>query len=275
MEELDSLVQAVHKSPKYRNVSLDVVRNVGARELAARRNWRDALKATKNKLHQVGAAYLDGVDYAGWLESLRIAGGTGDESELRRVCREAMQHHSSTRERLTILDQFYARTLAGLPPPRVVLDIACGLNPLAIPWMPFASLKMLARPLAPGVQYYAYDMYVDLANFLNAFMTIVGVQGQVEACDVSARPPARRADLALILKTLPCLEQLDKLAGARLLEAVQADHLLVSFPVRSLGGRDKRMRENYEAHFQELLLGKSWSVQRFEFSTELVFLIHK
>jgi 16S rRNA (guanine(1405)-N(7))-methyltransferase len=252
---------------------------------------------------------LDGADYAGWLDQLLNAARAGNEprrsaesaerspakdagrlasagrgerpergcssdsgergteyrSELRRICWEAMKHHSSTRERLPILDQFYTRVLAGLPPPQVVLDIACGLNPLAISWMPFA----------PGVEYYAYDMYDDLATFLNAFMGIAGVQGHAEACDVSACPPTRRADLALLLKTLPCVEQLDKLAGARLLEAIRANHLLVSFPVRSLGGRDKRMLQNYEAHFQELLLGKPWSVQRFEFSSELAFLIRK
>jgi 16S rRNA (guanine(1405)-N(7))-methyltransferase len=265
MDELDLLVQAVRNSPKYRDICPDVVRNVGARELAAGHDLPDAVKASKNKLHQVGGAYWDGADYAGWLERMRSAAGAGDDCELRQLCREAMRCHSSTRERLVILDQFYTRTLTGLRPPQVVLDIACGLNPLAISWM----------PLPPGVKYYAYDMYVDLAGFLNAFLSIAGVQGQAEACDVSACPPTRRADLALILKTLPCVEQVDKLAGARLLEAVQADHLLVSFPVRSLGGRDKRMLRNYEAHLRGLLRGKPWAVQRFEFSSELAFLIHK
>jgi len=268
MNELDLLVQAVRKSPKYRNVCLDVVRHLGARELAARRTLKDAVKATKNRLHQVGGAYFDtGTPYAQstWLRQMRSAVEAGDQTELRSICAELMTLHSSTRERLPILDPFYAQTLAGLPAPRVVLDIACGLNPLAIPWMPFGR----------DVQYYAYDMYTDLASFLNEFMGIVGLQGRAEACDVIQSPPARRADLALVLKSVPCAEQQDKLAGARLLEAVQADHLLVSFPVRSLGGRDKGMLENYEAHFQELLLGKPWSVQRFEFSTELAFLVHK
>jgi 16S rRNA (guanine(1405)-N(7))-methyltransferase len=275
MDELELLIEAVGKSPKYRNVCPDVVRNVGARELAARSNLRDAVKATKNKLHQAGGAYLDAADYAGWLDAMRSVARSGNaprrpltgeyRDALRRVCLEVMKCHSSTRERLPILDQFYARVLAGLPPPQVVLDVACGLNPLAIWWMPFP----------PGVQYYAYDMYLDLASFLNEFMGIAGVRGQAEACDVSTCPPTRRADLALILKTLPCLEQLDKLAGSRLLEAVQAEHLLVSFPVRSLGGRDKKMLQNYEARFQELLRGKPWAVQRFEFSSELAFLIHK
>jgi len=284
MDELDLLVQAIGKSPKYRNVCADVVRNVGARELAARRNWKDAVKATKNRLHQVGGAYWDTpISHAqgAWLRQMRSAVETGDPAELRRICAEAMAHHSSTRERLTVLDQFYVQTLAGLPPPRVVLDIACGLNPLALPWMPFAPLRTLPFSpletglLSPDVHYYAYDMYTDLAGFLNEFLEIAGVQGQAEACDVIQSPPTRRAGLALLLKAVPCAEQQDRLAGARLLETLQAEHLLVSFPVRSLGGRDKGMLDNYEAHVQELVRDKPWSVQRFEFSTELAFLIHK
>ena len=50
-----------------------------------------------------------------------------------------MGYHSSTRERLPILEQFYARALADIPPARVVLDLACGLNPLALAWMPLGE----------------------------------------------------------------------------------------------------------------------------------------
>jgi 16S rRNA (guanine(1405)-N(7))-methyltransferase len=266
MDELDNLVQAVLKSPKYRNVCQDVVRNVGARELAARRSWKEALKATKNKLHQVGGAYLDArVEYGRWLDDLQAAAASADGDSFRRVCREAMEHHSSTRERLGILDQFYALTLAGLPAIGTVLDVACGLNPLAIPWM----------PLGRDVRYYAYDMYADMVAFVKRFMSIANVRGQAQACDVTQSPPARRADLAFILKSLPCIEQVDKSASGRLLEAINADHLLISFPVRSLGGKDKGMAHNYEARFWELMAGKKWSVQRFEFATELAFLVRK
>jgi len=266
MDELDKLAEAVLKSPKYRNVCEDVVRNIGSRELATRRNLKEAVKATKNKLHQVGGAYSDGrMAYARWLYELREAADSGDRAAFRRACREAMKHHSSTRERLGILEQFYAVTLAGLPAIRTVLDIACGLNPLAIPWM----------PLDRGVQYYAYDMYVDMVGFLKDFMRIASVQGQAETRDVAHFPPERRADLAFVLKSLPCIERLDKSASIRLLEAINAEHILISFPVRSLGGRDKKMAENYEGRFWELVAGKRWSTRRFDFGTELAFLISK
>jgi len=266
MDDLGQLVRAVLKSSKYAQVCPDLIRNVGARELAARRSLKDAVKATKNKLHQVGAAYLDaGIDYSRWEGQLKVAAQSGDPAQLRRACAEMMQCHLSTRERLPILEAFYAETLQGLPPLRTVLDVACGLNPLALPWM----------GLPQGVRYYAYDMYVDMAEFLNRFFERVGMQAEAVACDVACAPPTRRADLALLLKTLPCLEQLDRSASARLLDGLQADYLLVSFPVRSLGGRDKRMTENYEAHFLELVAGKPWEVRRFVFSTELAFLVHK
>jgi 16S rRNA (guanine(1405)-N(7))-methyltransferase len=266
MDELEQLVACVVSSRKCGKVCAEVIRNVGARELAARRSLKDAVKATKNKLHQVGAAYLDaGIDYSRWERQLWVAADSSDPAQLRRACAEWMHGHSSTRERLPILEAFYAETLQGLPPLRTVLDLACGLNPLALPWM----------GLPQGVRYYAYDMYLDMAEFLNRFFERVGVQGEAVACDVACAPPTRRADLALLLKTLPCLEQLDRSASARLLDGLKADYLLVSFPVRSLGGRDKRMTENYEAHFLELVAGKPWEVRRFVFSTELAFLVHK
>jgi 16S rRNA (guanine(1405)-N(7))-methyltransferase len=78
-----------------------------------------------------------------------------------------------------------------------------------------------------------------------------------------------------MLKIIPCLEQVDKSAGSRLLEAVNAQHILVSFPARSLSGYHKGMLHNYEAHFQTLTEGKHWHVQRFEFENELACVVSK
>ncbi len=266
MDELATLVEAVLSSPKYATVAPDFVRTIGARELAHRRSLKEAVKATKNKLHQVGGAYLGGrLDYAAWLAHLRMAYQSGDQAAFRRACVSVMRHHASTKERLPILDTFYATTLAGLPPIRSVLDVACGLNPLAIPWM----------GLPPDVEYYACDIYRDMVDFIGGFLALIGIRGGVEACDLIHTPLPHRVDLALVLKTIPCLEQIDKSAGQRLLEGLNAPYILVSFPARSLGGRDKGMPVNYEEHFRELIAGKGWTVCRFEFATELAFLVGK
>ncbi|HEU5369687.1 MAG TPA: hypothetical protein VFU69_14540 [Ktedonobacterales bacterium] len=264
-DQLDALVQAVLASPRYRGICAELVRDIGARELAKRPKLAEAIKATKSKLHQIGGAYLGGRDYTAWLAALTRASEAGGAPALKAMCRQVMGYHASTRERLPILESFYASALADLPPARVVLDLACGLNPLAIPWM----------PLAADAEYYAYDVYEDMADFLNGFLALAQMRGHAEARDVLSRCPDQRANLALLLKALPCLEQLEAGASLRLLEQVNADHLLVSFPARSLGGRQKGMAQHYEARFRQLVADKPWAIKRFEFATEIAFLITK
>ena len=82
-------------------------------------------------------------------------------------------------------------------------------------------------------------------------------------------------DIAFLFKTIPCLEQVDKTIGPRLLAAIQAPVLLVSFPAQSLGGGQKGMIAHYESHFRELIAPYAWSVERFPFATELVFRVVK
>ena len=263
-DQLDQLIEAVLVSRNYRHISRDFIEALGSEELAKRSNLKEAIKAAKNKLHQVGGAYIEGeVHYRSWIAQLRQAGAHGDKKLLKQACMGIMGYHASTRERLPILEQFYTTLLAGLPPIRSVIDIACGLHPLAIPWM----------LLGQDVRYYAYDIYRDMADFLNEFMDLIQVQGYAQACDVIQHCPAFKVDLAFMLKAIPCLEQVDKNAGLRLLEAINADHLLVSFPVHSLGGRKKGMTSNYEARFHEMVGHKNWLIERFEFPTELVFRI--
>jgi 16S rRNA (guanine(1405)-N(7))-methyltransferase len=263
---LDQLVVTVQESAKYRCVCEELVRGIGARELAKRRSLKEAVKATKNALHQVGGAYQPRpIDYPSALAALREARDTGDAASWRQACVGIMGLHASTKERLTILPEFYATVLAHHGPIRSVLDLACGLNPLAMPWM----------PLAPGAQYYACDIYADMVQFLNDYLALAEVQGAAQVVDVTRACPDLRVHLALLLKSLPCLEQIDGSVGSHLLDRIKADHLLVSFPARSLGGRSKGMVEQYEARFRQLVDGQGWTIQRFQFSSELAFCLSR
>lgn len=277
---LDELVAAVRASARYRDIAEPLIRRLGERELAKRRNLKEAIKTTKSKLHQVAGAYIEEPRYGAWLAELRSVWEEADaapdgEQRRRAALRRIMARHASTRERLPILDQFYAQTLATVGPIRSVLDIACGLNPLTLAW----------APLADDADYYACDIYADMMAFLDGYFALEashgrpGLRGRAETRDVIASPPEQRANLALILKAIPCLEQVDKTAGERLLRAIHADHLLISFPVHSLGGRSKGMVATYEARFHDLLaqtgIGVGAEVRRFEFATELAFLVSR
>jgi 16S rRNA (guanine(1405)-N(7))-methyltransferase len=263
---IEALVNDVLTSNKYRDVSPDLIRNIAGQEMGRRRSSKETLKAIKNKLHQVGGAYLDGrEDITQWLGMLQAATETDDQNTLKQTCQNIMSHHASTRERLPILTQFYTTLLADLPPIQSVLDIACGLNPLARPWM----------GLDANVEYYAYDIYQQMINFLNEYMKITHLKGYAQTCDVIQHCPTQPVDLAFVLKVLPCLEQVDKQASYQLLRTLNARHMVVSFPIQSLGGKHKGMVTHYETHFRELIVDEPWEVQRYEFSTELVFVIKK
>lgn len=263
MDELERLVDMVLAGAKYRSMAPELVRRIAAEELRKHPKFREAFKATRNRLHQVAGAYLsDPPKYDFWLEKLAEA-QTSDERKA--VCKMMMGLHASTDERRSIIDEFYATVFADLPPVRSILDVACGLNPLAIPFM----------PLADGAAYYATDIYTDLAAFLAGVFPLFGVTGLAWAADLTQTVPSVSVDLALILKTIPCLQQIEKGIGARLLDNIRAKHMLVSYPVHSLGGAGKGMRTTYEAQFAELVAGRGWTIRRYDFSTELAFLISR
>lgn len=266
MDDLDRLVEAVRENPKYRAIDEGLVRRVGALELAKGRGWKEAVKAARSKLHQVGGAYQEGgIRYAAWAEEMQRLPRDLTHPEARDFCRRMMAQHASTKERLPLVETFYQDTLAGAAPLRSLLDVACGLNPLALAWMPAAE----------DVEYTACDIYADMVEFLNCFFAHFGVRGRAFVCDLTVAVPDASAQVALALKTIPCLEQIDKSIAPRLLDGLQAGTLLVSFPARSLGGRSKGMPEFYEAHLRDLLRGKDWDVQKFAYSTELAFVIEK
>ena len=260
--ELETLIEAVKNSLKYRRIGVDFIRRIGEKELRRQPNFKAAVKATKNKLHQTTGAYLNQrVDYDRWLVELQQT--RNDAAQWRATCERLMRAHASTAERLSILPEFYATLLANLPPIHTIIDVACGLNPLALGWM----------PLAEGFRYLGYDIYEDMVDFLNAFFVIAQVGGRAQVADAGQFVPAQEVDLALILKTLPCLEQTNPLSGRWLLENIHAKTMIVSFPAHSLGGKNKGMPANYDAHFRELIAGLEWSAQQFDFATEIAYVL--
>ena len=263
---VESLISAVRAAPNYRHIEAGLVARLAAAELAKGRDAKAAVKAVRGKLHQAAGAYRsDRLDLAGWTAELAQLPRDPSDPALRAWCREKMQQHASTRERLPFLDDFFTRSLAGVGAVQSLLDLGCGLNPLALPWL----------NLAPGATYYGCDLYSDLADFGDVFRRHLGLAGAVTSCDLTVSTPTQPVALALALKMIPCLEQLDKSVGSRLLAQVNAQHVLVSFPARSLGGRAKGMGRTYETRFLALISGMDWQARRFDFPNELAFMLSR
>jgi len=265
-DHLQTLISKVQSNPKYQAIVPELVMRLSQEALNKGLREKDAVKEVRKKLHQVGGAYLKRkVDYKEAAENLTYLPENLHSDEVQRFCIQLMQSHTSTAERLSILPTFFHTCLDSIAPVSSVLDLACGLNPLSLSWM----------PLAEEFTYQCCDIYLEMMAFLQSFFNHFQMNGKAHPCDLVNAAPGSNAQVALLLKSMPCLEQLDKSIGARLLETIQSDHILVSFPVHSLGGQKKGMVRFYKNHFYEIIAQKNWLVQEFAFKTELAFLVSK
>jgi 16S rRNA (guanine(1405)-N(7))-methyltransferase len=260
----EPIVDRVLRSARYRDVDRSLLDRLAEEELPKSRNADDAVKRVKRRLHQAVGAYR-GARAPDPLAPVRAtwAGNLADPA-FRTACADVMRSHASTAERLPHLERFYAPIwdLAG-GPPRTLLDLGCGLGPLALPWM----------GLSPKAAYHACDIDRRSLEVVGAFLDLVGQPHELHARDlVAADAPPVRADAALFLKLVPLLDRQDPSAAARVLRAVNARHAVVSFPSRSLGGR--RGMATYRARLDALgaQLGLA-AVREASVPNELVFVL--
>jgi 16S rRNA (guanine(1405)-N(7))-methyltransferase len=265
ISDLEKTVATVMASKKYRAICQDTIQRIAGRELANRGNPRAAAKATKRRLHQVYGAFEQEVDYGAVYRQLGAAYGTGSDAEIKTTCRQALGLHSSTRERLSILDEFYPAILALTGQPGSILDLGCGLNPLAMPWL----------DLRPEAIYIPLDIDAERVRFLNRYLVLAGFEPLARCQDVLARLPGDSVDLALLLKMSPTLERQEQGATLRLLKGLNVPFIVVSFAVKSLGGRGKGMTGQYGRQFLEMASDQPWRIEKLEFDTELVFVVSK
>jgi 16S rRNA (guanine(1405)-N(7))-methyltransferase len=126
--------------------------------------------------------------------------------------------------------------------------------------------------LEQGAEYIAVDVDADVVGFVAACLELMGLRARARVADIVSNPPRDVVQLALVLKMIPCLEQQQDEAGTLLLRALRARAVAVSFPVRSLGGRAKGMRENYSRLFEEMARREGWTIEAIPVSGELLFL---
>lgn len=264
-EDVDKFVTQVQESAKYAQLDPDLVRQIALEELRNQKDQRDALKTTRTRLHRLAGAFLaPKIYYAKWLDNLKSI-PLDDHEAFKETSKTMMKLHASTQERLPFLDSFFQTCLASIAPVSSVLDLACGLNPLAIPWM----------PLREDWTYNACDVVEPLVGFLNAYLPLVGQAASAFTCNLLQSIPQHKVQVAFLLKLLPILDQVDPHASLRLLDQVRADHLLISYPSKSLGGRSKGMKKTYAEYFERITSGRKFEIRSFDFPNETVYLLSR
>jgi len=262
--DVDAIVASIQESRKYRTTCEDTIRHLVLAELAHHKSVKDAVKAARKKLHYVVAPYLGNPDYDAAEIVLQDAFQSGHADLIRETCADIMESHASTRERLSVVEDFYSQVFAITGMPNTLLDLACGLNPLSFPWM----------GLPISTRYHAFDIHERRVGFLNRYFLLQGLPPLAEVRDVLSRYPVRSADIALILKEVHRFERRQRGCSLPLLEALRVRYLVVSFPTRSLSKR-RRLTGQYRRLFHSIIQGKPWNVTEIQFESELVFCVDK
>ncbi len=246
----EQLVARLAASRKYRRLGDETLQRIAGWALA-RYPETEAEKAAKRKLHQVFGAYLaSGLPH--WNPHSGLSGLT-----------EMLRAHASTAERQSVLDTFYASIWERTGVPESVLDLACGLNPLSRPWM----------GLPAEVPYLGLDIDSGVTDLIDRVSTAYGWRTRALQHDLLCRVVDHEADVALVLKALPCLEQQQTGAACGLLRSLHSRWIVVSFPTRTLGGRGVGMNAHYTQFMNSCLDALGWSADSWQVGNELLFAV--
>ena len=251
------LLEKLQKSKKYAGICPDTLERVLQECLLRHKKPKDAEKAAREKLHGITGAFMTPEQRRNAQAALLPA--LTDENALT----ELMRQHASTRERLPLsnMDALYDRLFSTVGKPERILDLACGLNPLYL-----------------GIRGYAVTG-IDIQNDAVELINRLGAQGGMPVCAHCAdlllehSIPEERFSLALALKLLPLLEREQSGAAERLLQRVRADRIAVSFPTRTLTGRNVGMEANYTRWMEERLPSNLRVLDRFVQGDELFYLL--
>jgi len=258
------ITESLQAARKCRHLHPDFLRRIAFWAAPKYRSQKEALRAAKRKIHQVHGAYLKDERTIG--RAYRIINELGvdvAESAIRETCQLVLALHASSKERLEQMEEVFETLWSMIDPPSSVLDIACGLNPFALPWM----------HLPTETRYQAFDVDCKMIELVSAFLSRYGKVYSAQCCDVVTTPPTESADVALFLKSFPCFEQQDKGSGFRVLEALNTKWIIVSFPARTLGGRRVGMERHYAELAEQLIQRLGGGSESVQTDNELFYVI--
>ena len=259
------LLGRLRQSRKYGGVSEDALRRAVAWAVERHPKSNAALKAARRKLHQIHGAYFSGFNRSRLNRALEYVERGASEEAIRLACEDVLGMHASTAERVAIAEEMYRDVFGFTGMPGSVADLACGLNPFFLPWM----------GLPAGTRYTASDIDGGVVAAVGRLIKALGYGGGAESRDVLASPPFDRPDVTLLLKTAPCLERQEPGSVVRLLRQIRSPYMVVSFPTKSLGGREKGMRRSYGKFMEEVASNLSVDVEELAYPTEAVYVLKR
>lgn len=264
---LDSLIQAVETSRKYRDlqIPLTTLQDILAYESQHSSSRKELEANFRKSLHNVMAPYLEDINYPAETAGIpELFAQDPSQESLKAWCMDKMRHHASSRERLPYLENFYQKISSVVGTPGSILDLACALDPLGLPWM----------NLAPTTSFFAYDIHQPRLDFLQTFFHHFYPQAQAIHQDVMTNIPFQQADCAFFFKEAHRLEKRRPGSNRELFAGLNVKWLVVSLPSRDLAGHHSL--ETYHTNLmKKSIQGQPWQLITDMIGDELIFFIQK
>ena len=232
------------------------------------------LKAVKTRLHQLYGAYLRETSHKKTEALLSLINPAPEPQEeipgqTQNPITAILALHASTRERLHYLSDLCRFIIECVGDIDSILDLGCGYNPFTLSWWPINKLSF----------YYAYDIDTRTAELLNSFFALMNLPQTAYCMDLALNTPAEKADLTLMYKLIPVLESQIPGRGYALACEINTRFLVITYPLKSLGGKMKGMERNYsnafsKAYEEGLLEGMGLIGER-RIGDELVYVLAK
>jgi 16S rRNA (guanine(1405)-N(7))-methyltransferase len=256
----NSIFDIVKASKKYSSISDDTIHRICAEESSKYKKESDKIKAVKNKLHQISESYFSG-SFSRLFKRLE----RGEDIDFF----ELLKYHSSTNERLSFYEEFYDDIFNTIGNINSILDIACGLNPILLAQYLFDNKININEYIANDINHIALDAirYYSERNLPSII---------VDSTDIILNVPDVKVDLVLLLKLIPLLEQQKKDYYKTLINELKAKYIAVSFPTKTMSGKNVGMSDNYKKMFDDFLsAGDFKTLFTKNYNNELLYIISR
>lgn len=261
---VEEIIKEVSSSKKYSAIGSDIIRRICVEAAKKYPKKKDAIKAAKNELHIIHESFLTNNCHVMAKDILDAASVDTLLSD-KQTSSEIMRLHASTNERLENMGQIYDFISTYIDDRSSVCDVGCGFNPFCMPFL----------QSVPN-EYVAYDINNETIDLLNQyFAKLEKNEYRAEILDAVSTSPSDYFDVVLLFKLLPLLQQQKKGRAMEILSDMNFGVAIISFPLKSLSGKNKGMEEFYSNFFETNLPEEISMLDKQVIGNELFYAVKK
>ncbi len=262
--DINELIAEIVSSRKYASVSREVIERTCIEASKKYKKKKEVLSEAKKQLHIIYESFL--TKNCQSIARKKIENYSGEDmANDKSFSKELLSLHVSTKERLASVDETYDFIAQYITQDCILSDVGCGFNPLALP---FLSNK-------PS-RYLAYEISQETVELINLYFARVGIDNyRAELLDAVIFSPPGHCDLLLAFKLLPLLQQQKKGRVIEFLVSTSFEKAIVSFPIKSLSGKNKGMESFYSSFIESNLPMQITINDRKVINNELFYVLRK